>query len=106
MRAIFARVRDAARIPMRVRPLRSEQMTPEMGDVRDECRADRTMGLGAERRPNVLRRAIRACRKRGVVSIPGAYGGLLDKVPFGAAFQKGLTHQGRAEATPLRFASW
>jgi threonine dehydrogenase-like Zn-dependent dehydrogenase len=25
------------------------------------------------------------------VSIPGVYGGLLDKVPFGAAFAKGLT---------------
>jgi threonine dehydrogenase-like Zn-dependent dehydrogenase len=26
-----------------------------------------------------------------VVSIPGVYGGVLDKVPFGAAFAKGLT---------------
>jgi threonine dehydrogenase-like Zn-dependent dehydrogenase len=25
------------------------------------------------------------------VSIPGVYGGFLDKIPFGAAFQKGLT---------------
>jgi threonine dehydrogenase-like Zn-dependent dehydrogenase len=25
------------------------------------------------------------------VSVPGVYGGLLDKVPFGAAFAKGLT---------------
>jgi threonine dehydrogenase-like Zn-dependent dehydrogenase len=25
------------------------------------------------------------------VSVPGVYGGYLDKVPFGAAFQKGLT---------------
>ena len=42
-------------------------------------------------RPHVLREAIQACRKGGVVSIPGVYGGFLDKVPFGAAFNKGLT---------------
>ncbi len=42
-------------------------------------------------RPHVLREAIQACRKGGTVSIPGVYGGLLDKVPFGAAFSKGLT---------------
>jgi threonine dehydrogenase-like Zn-dependent dehydrogenase len=42
-------------------------------------------------RPNALRQALHACRKGGTVSIPGVYGGLLDKVPFGAAFQKGLT---------------
>src|SRR5438270_154670 len=42
-------------------------------------------------RPNVLRQAIQACRKGGTVSIPGVYGGFLDKLPFGAAFAKGLT---------------
>jgi uncharacterized membrane protein len=42
-------------------------------------------------RPHVLRQAIQACRKGGTVSIPGVYGGLLDKMPFGAAFAKGLT---------------
>jgi threonine dehydrogenase-like Zn-dependent dehydrogenase len=42
-------------------------------------------------RPNALRQAIQACRKGGIVSIPGVYGGFLDKIPFGAAFQKGLT---------------
>ena len=42
-------------------------------------------------RPHVLREAIIACRKGGVVSIPGVYGGFLDKIPFGAAFGKGLT---------------
>jgi threonine dehydrogenase-like Zn-dependent dehydrogenase len=42
-------------------------------------------------RPGVLRRAIMACRKGGTVSIPGVYGGFIDKVPFGAAFAKGLT---------------
>jgi threonine dehydrogenase-like Zn-dependent dehydrogenase len=38
-----------------------------------------------------LREAIHACRKGGTVSIPGVYGGLIDKFPIGAAFAKGLT---------------
>jgi threonine dehydrogenase-like Zn-dependent dehydrogenase len=38
-----------------------------------------------------LRQAIHCCRKGGTVSIPGVYGGFLDKVPLGAAFNKGLT---------------
>ncbi|OLE96606.1 MAG: hypothetical protein AUG75_18410 [Cyanobacteria bacterium 13_1_20CM_4_61_6] len=42
-------------------------------------------------KPSALRQAIHACRKGGIVSIPGVYGGFLDKIPFGAAFQKGLT---------------
>jgi threonine dehydrogenase-like Zn-dependent dehydrogenase len=42
-------------------------------------------------RSGVLRQAILAARKGGTVSVPGVYGGLLDKVPFGAAFGKGLT---------------
>ena len=42
-------------------------------------------------RPSVLRQAIQAVRKGGTLSIPGVYGGLLDKVPFGAAFGKGIT---------------
>jgi threonine dehydrogenase-like Zn-dependent dehydrogenase len=42
-------------------------------------------------RPNVLRQAIQACRKGGAISIPGVYGSFLDKIPFGAAFGKGLT---------------
>ncbi len=42
-------------------------------------------------RPTVLREAILAVRKGGTVSFPGVYGGLLDKVPFGAAFGKGIT---------------
>lgn len=41
-------------------------------------------------RPSVLRQAIVAIRKGGTLSIPGVYGGLLDKVPFGAAFGKGI----------------
>jgi threonine dehydrogenase-like Zn-dependent dehydrogenase len=42
-------------------------------------------------RPHALRQAINACRKGGTVSVPGVYGGFLDKFPFGAAFNKGLT---------------
>ena len=42
-------------------------------------------------RPHVLREMILACKPGGYLSIPGVYGGLLDKVPFGAAFGKGLT---------------
>lgn len=41
-------------------------------------------------RPHVLRQMIMACRPAGVLSIPGVYGGLIDKVPFGAAMNKGL----------------
>ena len=42
-------------------------------------------------RASALRQAIQACRKGGTVSIPGVYGGFVDKVPMGAAFGKGLT---------------
>jgi len=51
----------------------------------------KTAAFLATDRPNALRQAIHACRKGGTVSIPGVYGGFLDKVPMGAAFQKGLT---------------
>jgi threonine dehydrogenase-like Zn-dependent dehydrogenase len=46
--------------------------------------------LGTDR-PHVLREAIMCCRKGGTVSIPGVYIGFLDKIPFGAAMNKGLT---------------
>jgi threonine dehydrogenase-like Zn-dependent dehydrogenase len=42
-------------------------------------------------RPTALRNVIQACRKGGTVSIPGVYGGIIDKIPMGAAFNKGLT---------------
>jgi len=42
-------------------------------------------------RAHALRQAIYACRKGGTVSVPGVYGGFLDKFPFGSAFSKGLT---------------
>jgi threonine dehydrogenase-like Zn-dependent dehydrogenase len=51
----------------------------------------KTTAFLATDRPSALRQAIHSCRKGGIVSIPGVYGGFLDKIPFGAAFQKGLS---------------
>ncbi len=42
-------------------------------------------------RPHALREAIMACRKGGTLSVAGVYGGIIDKIPMGAAFNKGLT---------------
>lgn len=53
-------------------------------------RAKMKMYLATDR-PHALRQAISACRKGGTVSIPGVYGGWLDKFPLGTAFAKGLT---------------
>jgi threonine dehydrogenase-like Zn-dependent dehydrogenase len=41
-------------------------------------------------RPFALRQAIQACRKGGTVSVPGVYGGFVDKMPMGAFVNKGL----------------
>jgi threonine dehydrogenase-like Zn-dependent dehydrogenase len=47
-------------------------------------------------RPHALRQAIQACRKGGTISVPGVYGGVVDKFPLGVAFAKGLTfHMGQ-----------
>jgi threonine dehydrogenase-like Zn-dependent dehydrogenase len=53
-------------------------------------KAKQTLRLETDR-PQALREAILACRKGGTVSVPGVYGGFIDKVPMGAAFNKGLT---------------
>jgi threonine dehydrogenase-like Zn-dependent dehydrogenase len=42
-------------------------------------------------RPHVLREMIYCCRPAGTLSIPGVYGGLVDKIPFGPLMNKGLT---------------
>jgi threonine dehydrogenase-like Zn-dependent dehydrogenase len=42
-------------------------------------------------RPYAFRQAIMACRPAGIVSVPGVYGGLVDKIPLGALMNKGLT---------------
>jgi threonine dehydrogenase-like Zn-dependent dehydrogenase len=48
--------------------------------------------LGAESdRPHILREMIYVCRPAGVISIPGVYGGLVDKIPMGQLMNKGLT---------------
>jgi threonine dehydrogenase-like Zn-dependent dehydrogenase len=49
-----------------------------------------TLKLSTDR-PYALRQAMRCTRKAGTLSVPGVYGGFLDKVPFGAAMNKGLT---------------
>ncbi len=41
-------------------------------------------------RAHVLRSAIHACGKGGTLSVPGVYGGFIDKIPFGSIFEKGL----------------
>jgi threonine dehydrogenase-like Zn-dependent dehydrogenase len=51
----------------------------------------KTMAMLATDRISSLRQAINCCRKGGIVSVPGVYGGFADKVPLGAAFNKGLT---------------
>ncbi len=65
-----------------------ESHSHSLGDAYDRVKA--ALFLATDR-PNVLRQAIMACRKGGTVSIPGVYGGMLDKFPMGAAFAKGLT---------------
>ncbi|MEF7615733.1 zinc-dependent alcohol dehydrogenase [Aquincola sp. MAHUQ-54] len=42
-------------------------------------------------RPHVLREMIYVCRPAGILSIPGVYGGIIDKLPIGALMNKGLT---------------
>jgi threonine dehydrogenase-like Zn-dependent dehydrogenase len=42
-------------------------------------------------RPHVLREMIYVCRPAGTISIPGVYGGFVDKIPMGQAMNKGLT---------------
>lgn len=51
----------------------------------------KTATMLATDRPHVLRQAIMCCRKGGTISIPGVYVGFADKIPFGAAMNKGLT---------------
>jgi threonine dehydrogenase-like Zn-dependent dehydrogenase len=42
-------------------------------------------------RPGVLRQAITACRNGGTVSVPGVYGGFVDKLPFGSIVNRAIT---------------
>ncbi|MFF3437224.1 zinc-dependent alcohol dehydrogenase [Streptosporangium sp. NPDC002721] len=45
-------------------------------------------------RPHALREAIMACRNGGIVSVIGAYGGLVDKFPMGSLMNRSLTLRG------------
>jgi len=47
------------------------------------------IGIAADR-GHALREALLCVRKGGRVSIPGVYGGFLDKFPLGALMEKGL----------------
>lgn len=53
--------------------------------------AVKTATLPGTDRPHVLRQAIKSCRKGGTISVPGVYVGFGDKIPIGAAMNKGLT---------------
>lgn len=53
-------------------------------------RAKAAVGLATDQ-VHVLREAIFSCRKGGTVSMPGVYVGMSDKIPIGAAMNKGLT---------------
>ncbi|TPL75593.1 glutathione-dependent formaldehyde dehydrogenase [Mesorhizobium sp. B2-3-13] len=55
------------------------------------CDRAKQMVLSENDRPHVLREMIYVCRPAGVISIPGVYSGLLDKIPMGQAMNKGLT---------------
>ncbi|MGY2049364.1 zinc-dependent alcohol dehydrogenase [Methylobacterium sp. JK268] len=64
-------------------------VTPSMPDtVYDRAKQ---IFLAESDRPHVLREMIYVCRPGGLISIPGVYGGLADKIPMGAAMNKGLT---------------
>jgi threonine dehydrogenase-like Zn-dependent dehydrogenase len=53
-------------------------------------RAKQMMMLESDR-AHVLREMIYVCRGGGILSIPGVYSGLVDKVPMGMLMNKGLT---------------
>jgi len=53
-------------------------------------RAKQALRLETDR-PTALRQALHACRKGGIVSVPGVYGGFIDKFPMGEIVNKGLT---------------
>jgi len=53
-------------------------------------RAKQAMMIETDR-PIALRQAIMACRNGGTVSVPGVYGGFVDKIPFGSLMNRSLT---------------
>jgi threonine dehydrogenase-like Zn-dependent dehydrogenase len=65
-----------------------EADSPGPDDLYD--RAKQALRIQLER-VHVVREAIMACRKGGIVSLMGVYVGFADKLPLGAAMNKGLT---------------
>jgi threonine dehydrogenase-like Zn-dependent dehydrogenase len=53
-------------------------------------RAKQAMMLENDR-PHVLREMIYVCRPGGIISVPGVYSGLVDKIPMGMLMNKGIT---------------
>ncbi|MFL5244463.1 MAG: zinc-dependent alcohol dehydrogenase [Gemmataceae bacterium] len=51
----------------------------------------KTAALMETDRPTALRQAILTCRNGGTVSVPGVYGGFVDKIPFGSLMNRALT---------------
>jgi len=64
-------------------------VTPQLPDTILD-RAKQIMMLETDR-PHVLREMIYVCKPGGIISIPGVYGGLSDKIPMGQLMNKGLT---------------
>ena len=71
--------------------------TASLDSVIDRVKTATFMGTD---RPHVLRQAIHCCRNFGTVSLIGVYGGFLDKIPMGAAINRGLTF--RMAQTPVQ----
>jgi threonine dehydrogenase-like Zn-dependent dehydrogenase len=65
-----------------------EAHLPGIANVYDRAKQALMLETG---RPAVLRQAIMACRNGGTVSVPGVYGGVLDKIPFGSIMNRSLT---------------
>ena len=61
-----------------------------MGMVAAYDRVKQAMRLETER-PIALREALMSCRNGGHVSIPGVYGGFMDKFPIGSVMNRSLT---------------
>ncbi len=61
-----------------------------MGMVGVYDRVKQVMRMETDR-PLALREVLMACRNGGVVSVPGVYGGFLDKIPFGSVMNRSLT---------------
>lgn len=68
-------------------------MESHVGFGQPDTLIDRVMQMGMMEndRPHVLREMIYVCQPGGILSIPGVYSGLVDKIPFGLVMNKGLT---------------